>query len=105
MACKPIKPKVVNIPENVVRVLKLMANPTRYRILYLLKNKEKKHCEIVGMTGRAQPTVAIHLKVLLKNNIIKKTVRNNNVYYSLHPKIRMIMNCLELHLKKFKVSS
>jgi DNA-binding transcriptional ArsR family regulator len=49
---------------NEVDVFKALADPTRIKILELVKNDEKCICEIIPETGKSQPNVSQHLKVL-----------------------------------------
>ena len=49
---------------NEVDVLKALADPTRLKILEYLKNGERCICEIIPYTGKSQPNVSQHLKVL-----------------------------------------
>jgi len=47
-----------------VEIFKALADPTRLKILELVKNEEKCICEIIPETGKSQPNVSQHLKVL-----------------------------------------
>ncbi len=54
-----------------VDVFKALADPTRLKILECVKNGEKCICEIIPYTGKSQPNVSTHLKVLKNAGIIK----------------------------------
>ena len=54
-----------------VDIFKALADPTRLKILECVKNGEKCICEIIPYTGKSQPNVSIHLKVLKNAGIIK----------------------------------
>ncbi len=47
-----------------VEVFKALADPTRLKILECIKNGEKCICEVIPFTGKSQPNVSQHLKVL-----------------------------------------
>jgi ArsR family transcriptional regulator len=49
---------------NEVDVFKALADPTRLKILECAKDGEKCICEIIPYTGKSQPNVSQHLKVL-----------------------------------------
>ena len=49
---------------NEVEVFKALGDPTRLKILELVKDKEKCICDIIPETGKSQPNVSQHLKVL-----------------------------------------
>jgi ArsR family transcriptional regulator len=47
-----------------IDVFKALADPTRLKILDLVKDEEKCICDIIPFTGKSQPNVSQHLKVL-----------------------------------------
>ncbi len=49
---------------NEVDVFKALADPTRLKILECIKEGEKCICEVIPYTGKSQPNVSQHLKVL-----------------------------------------
>ena len=49
---------------NEVDVFKALADPTRLKILECIKDDEKCICEVIPYTGKSQPNVSQHLKVL-----------------------------------------
>ena len=49
---------------NEVEVFKALGDPTRLKILELVKDEEKCICDIIPETGKSQPNVSQHLKVL-----------------------------------------
>jgi len=55
-----------------VEVFKALADPTRLKILECIENGEKCICEIIPYTGKSQPNVSQHLKVMKHANIIKE---------------------------------
>ncbi len=55
---------------NEVDVFKALADPTRLKILECVRNGEKCICEIIPYTGKSQPNVSQHLKVLKNAGIV-----------------------------------
>ena len=55
-----------------VDVFKALADPTRLKILECIREEEKCICEIIPFTGKSQPNVSQHLKVLNHAGIIKE---------------------------------
>jgi DNA-binding transcriptional ArsR family regulator len=49
---------------NEVDVFRALADPTRLKILECVKNGEKCICEIIPYTGKSQPNISQHIKVL-----------------------------------------
>ena len=57
---------------NEVDVFKALADPTRLKILECIKNGEKCICKIIPYTGKSQPCVSQHLKVMKHAGIIEE---------------------------------
>jgi len=57
---------------NKVEVFKALADPTRLKILECIENGEKCICEIIPYTGKSQPNVSQHLKVMKYAGIINE---------------------------------
>ena len=55
-----------------VDIFKALADPTRLKILECIRSEEKCICEIIPYTGKSQPNVSQHLKVLNHAGIIKE---------------------------------
>ncbi len=55
---------------NEVEIFKALADPTRLKILECVQNGEKCICEIIPYTGKSQPNVSQHLKVMKHAGII-----------------------------------
>ncbi len=55
-----------------VEVFKALADPTRLKILKCIENGERCICEIIPFTGKSQPNVSQHLKVMKYAGIIKE---------------------------------
>jgi ArsR family transcriptional regulator len=57
---------------NVVQFYKALADPTRLKILDFIKDGEKCICEIIPHTGKSQPNVSQHLKVMKYAGIVNE---------------------------------
>ena len=57
---------------NEVDIFKALADPTRLKILECIKKGEKCICEIIPYTGKSQPCVSQHLKVMKHAGIINE---------------------------------
>jgi ArsR family transcriptional regulator len=55
-----------------VDVFKALADPTRLKILECIENGERCICEIIPYTGKSQPCVSQHLKVMKHAGIINE---------------------------------
>ncbi|HUS98763.1 MAG TPA: metalloregulator ArsR/SmtB family transcription factor [Candidatus Thermoplasmatota archaeon] len=55
---------------NEADVFKALADPTRLKILECIRKGEKCICEIIPYTGKSQPNVSQHLKVLKNAGIV-----------------------------------
>ena len=74
---------------NRVEVFKALGDPTRLKILECIENRERCICEIIPYTGKSQPNVSQHLKVMKYAGIIKERkdgirimvkASDNNIY-------------------------
>ena len=64
------------------KILKALADPTRLKIVELLKQGEICACKFVPLTKKAQPTVSQHLKILDNAGIIKSRKEGKMIFYS-----------------------
>ena len=55
-----------------VEIFKALADQTRLKILECIKEEEKCICEIIPYTGKSQPNVSQHLKVMKHAGIINE---------------------------------
>ena len=57
---------------NEIDFFKALSDPTRLRILEYIRQGEKCICEIIPYTGKSQPCVSQHLKVLNHAGLINE---------------------------------
>jgi len=55
-----------------IDLFKALGDGTRLKILKSIREKEKCICEIIPKTGKSQPNVSQHLKVLKTAGLIKE---------------------------------
>jgi DNA-binding transcriptional ArsR family regulator len=79
---------------NEVDVFKALADPTRLKILECAKNGEKCICEIIPYTGKSQPNVSQHLKILRTAGLIKE--RKKGTYLFIKVPNKQIFNVIKL---------
>ena len=74
--------------ERLAAALKVVADPTRLRLLSLLASHpggEACVCDLVTPLGLSQPTISHHLKVLHEAGLLARARRGTWVYYRLLP--------------------
>ena len=69
--------------QEMAKISKALAHPTRMFIIDKLNEKEHCVCELTEMIGADISTVSKHLSVLRNAGIISAEKRSNMVYYTL----------------------
>jgi ArsR family transcriptional regulator len=69
--------------RNEVKLFKALADETRLSIVEFLEDSEKCVCKIIPMTGKSQPTVSQHLRILSEAGILESRKEGTNVYYKI----------------------
>ncbi len=64
-------------------LLKSLADETRLKIIYLLKNGELCACEILESIDKAQSTISHHLNLMKKEGVLSARKQGIWVYYKL----------------------
>ena len=64
-------------------LLKSLADETRLKIVYLLKNGELCACEILESIDKAQSTVSHHLNIMKKEGVLSSRKQGTWIYYKL----------------------
>jgi len=84
---RELKGIVAQLSEDVVKrqsyVLKALADPTRIRILHLLKNRPMCTCEIMVALGLTEPNASHHMNLLERNGIVKSERSGKWIFYRL----------------------
>ena len=64
-------------------VLKSLADPTRLKIIYLLKNGELCVCQILEAIDKSQSTISHHLNMMKKEGVLSARKQGKWIYYKL----------------------
>ena len=87
--------------ELKAEILKALAQPTRLKILELLRHGEKCICEIIPAINGEQSNISRHISLMQKNNLV--TTRKDGVRVMVKvsdPKVFEILDNISLLLKK-----
>jgi ArsR family transcriptional regulator len=88
--CAPLTQAPLNEPDaaRLAGVLKVVADPTRLRLLSLIASSSAGEvcvCDLTAPLGLSQPTISHHLKVLLDVGLVQRDKRSVWAYYRLVP--------------------
>jgi ArsR family transcriptional regulator, arsenate/arsenite/antimonite-responsive transcriptional repressor len=88
--CEPIRREPINADEAALlaTAFKALADPVRLQLLNLIATApegEACACDLVAPSGRSQPTVSHHLKVLREAGLVQSRRRGSWVHYSVVP--------------------
>jgi len=64
-------------------IFKALSDPTRLKILECIKNEEKCICEVTPYTGKSQPNVSLHLKILKQAGIVNERKDGTRIMLSI----------------------
>lgn len=93
--------------QEMAKISKALAHPTRMFIIDKLNEKEHCVCELTEMIGADISTVSKHLSVLKNAGIISAEKRSNMVYYNLQCKCVLnifgcVMNVIQSNIESAK---
>jgi DNA-binding transcriptional ArsR family regulator len=69
--------------ELIARRFRVLADPTRIKLLDSLREREGSVQELTNAIGSTQQNVSKHLGVLRREGIVRRTKRGNYAYYSI----------------------
>lgn len=78
----------VTAAERLAAVLKVLAEPTRLRLLSLVaahQDSEECICNLTELVGVSQPTVSHHMKLLVDAGLLDREQRGKWAYYRVVP--------------------
>ena len=83
---------------------KVFSNPTRLKILNLLRDKEMSVTELTEKAGLSQSNISQHLSIMKSKEIVIAERKSKNVYYKLtNPKIIKAFDIIrEVLIEKLK---
>jgi DNA-binding transcriptional ArsR family regulator len=74
--------------EMQAEICKTLANPTRLRILHVLRDGEKSVGQLAELLCLRQANLSQHLSIMRQSQILKTRKQGSNIYYSVaFPKI------------------
>ncbi|MFQ3615547.1 MAG: metalloregulator ArsR/SmtB family transcription factor [Cyanobacteriota bacterium] len=79
---KTADPVSVEIMQQVAEYFSVLSEPTRLRILSVLRNGEQCVQDLVEATATSQANVSKHLKVMLQAGILSRRTEGTSAYYS-----------------------
>jgi ArsR family transcriptional regulator len=89
-SCPPLLERALDADEadELARVLKVLAEPARLRILSLIQAQPEHEacvCHLIEPLGLSQGTVSHHLKALLSAGLVTREQRGSWAYYQVAP--------------------
>jgi len=72
--------------EKLADLLKALADPTRLKILSLLRTRDCCVCELVSIFNISQPAISKHLSRLKTAGLVQETRKGQWVFYSINEK-------------------
>lgn len=69
--------------KQVAKVLKILGDPNRIRIIELLREGELCQCEVIPFIGQSQPTISRHLNILKRNGILLRRKEGTKTFYKI----------------------
>ena len=79
---KPDESVPSEVVQQVAEYFSVLSEPTRLRILNVLRGQEKCVQELVEATATSQANVSKHLKVMLQAGILNRRTEGTSAYYS-----------------------
>ncbi|HEX9933556.1 MAG TPA: metalloregulator ArsR/SmtB family transcription factor [bacterium] len=82
--------------ERIIPFLRLVSNTTRFKILCILNDGERRVGEIQELLGAKQSYISQQLKYLKNHGYLKSRREGTQIYYSLiEPKFTKILKALQ----------
>lgn len=72
-------------------LFKALGDETRFKIVLVLLDGEKCACVIPKLVKRAQPTVSLQLKYLVRAGVLSSRRAGKNIYYKVEDKVEKLM--------------
>ncbi|QQE76428.1 winged helix-turn-helix transcriptional regulator [Brevibacillus composti] len=70
--------------DQIAQVLKALADPTRLKMMALLRSRSCCVCELVPFFGISQPAISKHMSRLKQANLVRESRRGQWVFYAAH---------------------
>lgn len=76
------KPSLCEL-DNLSILFKILGDPTRIKIIWVLKNTEMCVCDIANVLNMTKSSISHQLSILRENGIVKYRKSGKEVYYTL----------------------
>ena len=86
---------MTNKRKNQLPLLRALADPTRWRMLGLIRSGEICACVLPARVRVSQPAVSQHLAVLLSAGLVSLRADGRKRLYSLSPRGRRVLESVE----------
>jgi len=83
--------------EEAVALGRALADPTRLRVLALLRRRELCVCEICDALEISQSTLSTHLAILRDASAVRTRKEEQWIYYSIHPDRAVMLDAFFRH--------
>ena len=80
-----LRKKTLHDLEQLAGLFRVLAEPNRLRILYLLMERETCVCELLPEMGISQPLLSHHLSVLAESGLVQTRRQAQRIFYSIVP--------------------
>ena len=70
--------------DDVINIMRLLADPTRFRVITMLQTGEINVSSLCKLLSLAQPTVSHHLGLLRAMGLVNTRRKGKQVFYSLN---------------------
>jgi DNA-binding transcriptional ArsR family regulator len=87
-----LSPEIQLLAERQAAHCRIMGNPQRIMILWLLAEKERTVTEIALSIGASLQSTSHHLRILEFSNMVKSRRDRHNIFYHLNDS-EMVKNC------------
>lgn len=88
--------------KDMVRILKVLSDQTRLRIVNMLLEKEVCVCEMVNILGISQPAVSKHIKKLKTAGLVEERQNGYWSYYSIDFKSNKAKKVVNFIMREIK---
>ena len=90
LCCRPVSARVLeeSQAEVLARSFAALADPIRLRLLSFVASSDADEvcaCDLVEPSGRSQPTVSHHMKILVDAGLVEREKRGLWVWYRVAP--------------------
>ncbi len=88
--------------NDLVQFAKALADPTRVRILAVLRVGEVCVCEIADALGIPQSSLSTHLQCLRMSGVVRASKKGTWAYYAIEDWAKPVLGGLEAHFSSLK---